>query len=298
MQLPSFDAIEDSLATLSYGGTHEDLDDERLPTVATTAQDLQQAWRLVEGCYAAKGYSHNSDGLWYDPQVLDPRTTCLLTRQPSPATVSVVFDSPLRLPADVVFRDLLDPLRVQGRRLCEFTALAHAHPDREYDPGTISELFRHGWLVAAHLEDATDIMVTVHPHHVPFYRRCLLFERLGPVRNYGKVNDTPAVLMRLDLQTAPARYRERHGARGLGAFFLNDPRRGALLARLFRRRHAPDPWVLAYFCHQRRDLFVHLNTDQRTWVLDQHPGLRALISDPVMAEADVRDSARLLAVAG
>ncbi len=264
---------------------------DHLPVVATTAQQLQQAWRLVQACYVQKGYARADGVLWYDHSPLDPRTTTLLMDGGHPATLTVVFDSPLRLPSDAVFKEELDALRLAGRQLCEFTALAHANPDQDLDIQTVYELFRHAWLTAAHLESATDILITVNPRHVPFYRRALLFERLGPVRNFDKVSGAPAVLMRLDLSDAEARFRE-HRLSEIGNFFLEDPHLGAVLARLYHLRHAPDPWVLAHFLHQRRNLIDGLDPACRSWVMRQNPGLAELM----IAPASVRQGAQLLAV--
>ncbi len=286
----TWDALEEALALIVSAPTVNDL--PRIE-VATTAQQLQAAWRLVRACYHAKGYCDGSDELRYDLSFLEPRTTCLLAPDDRAATVTAVFDSPLRLPSDALFGDLLDPLRCAGRRLCEFTGLAHAGGASAAETATVFELFRHAWLTAAHLEHATDIIITVNPAHVPFYRRCLRFVRVGPTRSFAKVQGAPGVLMRLDLTTAEREYRAHLGqSHSTTVFFFDDPHRPALLARLFCQRHRPDPWVIAWFFHQRHNLIDDLSPEQRRWVCAHHPGLEELLEQP----QHIHDSGRLLQV--
>ena len=284
----AFNTVEHALQVLVKG----DLQDPDLPCVATAAHDLQKAWRLVNECYISKGYSSTPGALWYDRHFLEPRSTCFITHGARPATMTVIFDSLLGLPADQVFSPELDALRREGRRLCEFTALAHANPHQDLDIQSVYELFRHAWLTAAHLEKASDIIISVNPRHVPFYRRCLLFERLSPVRSFDKVGGAPAVLMRLDLLLFETRCRERIPDSSTTYFYHDDPRRGGLMARIFRQRHAPDPWVLAWFFRHDRDLIGTFTPRQQAWIMQQHPGLADLLREG----SPQRDSGRLLAV--
>lgn len=46
----------------------------------------------------------------------------------------------------------------------------------------------------------TDIVITVNPKHQEFYRRRLLFKKIGSERKHPKVNGAPAVLLSLPLE--------------------------------------------------------------------------------------------------
>jgi hypothetical protein len=99
------------------------------------------------------------------------------------------------LPADENFREQLDILRGQGRRLCEPSRLA-------IDAGVTKRVFASmihvSYLYAHVLNGFSDYVIEVNPRHVAFYQRMLGFERVGPVRQCSRVG-APAVLLRVPL---------------------------------------------------------------------------------------------------
>ena len=227
--------------------------------VASDIEDRLKAWRLVYQVYLEKEYATpNAQGLWYGAHDAHPGTTTLLVErtvegggwkvegrgldrpdqppptstlhpQPSTATIPVatltlVFDSPLGLPADGVYGPELSRLRAAGRRPCEIVSLVSAEPEPRRGMEIMKHLFKLAYLAARRLTDATDFLITVNPRHVSFYRRILLMNELGSERAYDKVGGAPAVLLHLDLLAAEERYRERYGD-GPGSFyrFFVDP---------------------------------------------------------------------------
>jgi len=107
-------------------------------------------------------------------------------------TVSIRIDSDKGLSADELYRDELDVLRNGGCKLCEFTRLA-------VDVTSVSKpvlagLFHTAYLYAGEVHDCTFLVIEVNPRHVPFYRRALRFEPIGPERINQRVN-APAVLL-------------------------------------------------------------------------------------------------------
>ena len=230
-----------------------------------------RAWRLVYRSYAAKGYAQPSaDELWYGLHDALPATRIFLVTRDGRdvATLSLVFDSPLRLPADEVYGDELNKLRVQDRRACEMVSLVSEETTSARCLEVLKHLFKLAYLTATRLEGATDMVITVHPHHAAYYERRLLFEAVGGVRDYGKVGGAPAVLLRLDLQTAEARYEERYGdgAGGLFRFFIDPETEPDVVAFLGRRGAGLSRSDLATWFERERPLLSQVSAAIREYL--------------------------------
>jgi hypothetical protein len=182
--------------------------------VARDIRDRTTAWRFVREVYAREGYACGSGpDLWYGIHDALPSTTTFLLekRGAISATLTVVFDSAIGLPADELYREELSLLRANHRRLAEYVSLVSESGISNII--AIQHLFRAGYLVADVLEGFTDFVITVNPRHEPFYRKILQFQPMGPVRAYEKVSGALATLLRLDLTTCRAVFRERFGTR-------------------------------------------------------------------------------------
>lgn len=182
--------------------------------VAQTGADRQRAWALVYEAYAAKGYAGNDpQGLWYGVHDALPETrTFLVTRGGRDvAALTLVFDSPLGLPADTLYGDELDAMRRQGRRVCEIVSLVSVEDKASRCFEVLKHMFRLAYLTAREMEDAQDFVITVNPHHAGYYEKKMLFTRRGGERRYDKVGGAPAILLHLDLVSAAARYGEAYG---------------------------------------------------------------------------------------
>ena len=164
------------------------------------------------GGWKVEGRSNPTTSTFHHPPstaVPEPSPSTL-HHPPSTASVpigalTVVFDSPVGLPADRLYRPELDALRASGRRVAEVTSLAVAD-EAGTGGGTevLVKLFNHAYFVARGIRGATDFVITVNPRHVRFYERLMLFSQAGPEREYDKVGGAPAVLMRLDFDVAEA----------------------------------------------------------------------------------------------
>lgn len=122
-------------------------------------------------------------------------------------TMSLWLDRHGGLPADELYRDRLDLLRRQGRRLCEPSRLA-------IDPGmpkrVFAALIHVSYVYAHHLQGYSDYVIEVNPRHVAFYKRMLGFAELGGERACARVG-APAVLLRLPLEHMGAQIRQWGG---------------------------------------------------------------------------------------
>ena len=194
--------------------------------LARDMSDRLKSWNFVHRAYAAKGYApDNAQGLWYGIHDALPETLTFLTERDGRlvASLTLVFDSPIGIPADELYADSLSELRNGGRRLCEIVSLVNIEKSISAGTKIIRHLFKLAYLAAYNLESATDFVITVNPRHKIYYQKGLLFEEVGEERNYGKVNGAAAVLLRLDMIAAQTVYKERfnhlEGERNFYKFF-------------------------------------------------------------------------------
>lgn len=206
--------------------------------IARRVEDVVEAWRLVYDAYRRIGIiNENEFGIHTVPQAVGPRTVVVLGRlhgEPV-TTISAYADGPEGLPLDSVYRDELDALRREGRRLVEVGLLGDRRANLARRAATLFDLMRYVFFFAVHYP-ADDIVIGVHPHHAKFYMQCFAFDEMGPVKNYAMVNDALVVGLRLDLQTKPKLPRL---ARGL-AHFARHP----LGAEAYEGRFGFQPGVL------------------------------------------------------
>jgi len=170
--------------------------------VATTRYQRERAYKLAHRVYQTRGYvPEDANGMIVTPFDDDPATFTLLAEdaqgQPA-ATITLAFDSRNGLPCDEIYGPELNALRAQGRRLSEVMRLAideeHAH-----SKGLLVNIFILCSVYMRRVKHFSDFVIEVNPRHVAFYRRMLAFEPAGPERLCPRVQDAPAVLLRLDL---------------------------------------------------------------------------------------------------
>lgn len=169
----------------------------------------REAGVLVERRYAGRGYQ--IPGSPRDPALF---TFLAYDEGNVVGTVSVRLDSRKGLSADDLYREEIDALRAKGHRVCEFTRLA-------VDATTASKpvlagLFHTAYLYAAVVSGYTHAVIEVNPRHVPYYKRALRFEAIGPERMNKRVM-APAVLLCAPFSSIAdgvARYAGRPNAAG------------------------------------------------------------------------------------
>jgi hypothetical protein len=145
------------------------------------------AGTLVERRYSGRGY--DTPALKQDPNLF---TFVAYDEGKLVGTVGIRLDSEQGLGADELYQDEIDVLRQGGCKLCEFTRLAV--DVTAVSKSVLAGLFHTAYLYAGAVHGCTFMVIEVNPRHVPFYRRALGFEPLGPERLNRKVN-APAVLL-------------------------------------------------------------------------------------------------------
>ncbi|GMV83181.1 MAG: hypothetical protein AMXMBFR7_43650 [Planctomycetota bacterium] len=245
-------------------------DPHYLLRVAGRVEDRARAWALAYRVYLGKGYARESEmGLWYGLHDALPDTVTFLVdrRREAVSALTLVFDSPLGLPADGLFAQEIDALRASCRRPCELVSLVSTETDRCRGSELVRQLFRLAHRAAE--QDADDFLITVNPRHAPFYIRKLLFERIGPDRAYEKVNGAPATPLRLDLRTARERYRAAYAGRPDGDdlyhFFCGAHER-PMAAWIAARRRPLEPYALQRYFETLRPLLSEASEVHREYL--------------------------------
>jgi hypothetical protein len=164
----------------------------------------REATTLVDRRYTDRGYQTKAAGP--DPYLF---TFVAYDEGALVGTVSIRIDSERGLSADELYRDELDVLREGGCKLCEFTRLAVDVTN--VSKPVLAGLFHTAYLYAAEVHACTFVVIEVNPRHVPFYRRALKFEPIGPERTNKRVN-APAVLLCASFD-AIAEGLKKHGGR-------------------------------------------------------------------------------------
>jgi len=162
------------------------------------------AGTLVERRYSGRGYQPPAPK--QDPHLF---TFVAYDEGNLVGTVGIRLDSEQGLGADALYKDEIDVLREGGCKVCEFTRLAV--DVTAVSKSVLAGLFHTAYLYAGALHGCTFMVIEVNPRHVPFYRRALGFEPLGPERLNQRVN-APAVLLCASFESIAAGLR-RFGGR-------------------------------------------------------------------------------------
>jgi hypothetical protein len=169
---------------------------------AVSVVQRESAATLIAQRYAWRGYQTATL-----PPAADRRRITLIASvgECVMGTITVGLDGPAGLNCEKAFGDQVDALRIEGRRICEFTRLAVA--EDVSGSQVPAALFHAAFLIADQLQGCDTLLLEVNPRHQRFYERVFSARQLGGVRHHHGV-DAPAVL--LALAAAPlARHVER-----------------------------------------------------------------------------------------
>jgi hypothetical protein len=163
----------------------------RIRMVNSTGQ-REAASLLIKKRYSWRGYFIDA------PLENEPNRITLIaeTAKEIVGTMTLCLDGGIGLPADENFRDKLDLLRSQGRKLSEPSRLAI---DDNVPKRVFASLIHIAYIYAHNIHGFTDWVIEVNPRHAFFYKKMLGFQDFGEQRTCTRV-DAPAVLLRLKLE--------------------------------------------------------------------------------------------------
>lgn len=225
--------------------------------VANTGPLREKAFKLIYDVYLGKEYDlqvGRESGLWITIQSLHPDTLMFLAEkngQPG-GTVSVVPDSRLGLPSDLIFPEQLASLRAAGRRLCEISSLVVVKGMAGSAIELPLHLYKLAHFTSARLLNGTDMVASFMAHHAAFYSRFLLFDEISPDSRLSPKTGQQVRYGRLNMETMKVRYEKRFahlsGKRNLYRwFFMSAEEEGIILEWLHRNRRPMTSEELHYF---------------------------------------------------
>jgi hypothetical protein len=212
--------------------------------------EMESAYELVYQNYRSREYiPPNSSGLRFTVFNAFPSTVTFVgvIHGEVIATVSLIPDTPVGLPMDEIYHDEVQALRDAGRRLIEVTMLADRRLSIQRSLAMVLALMKLVFDYATLSLKATDLCITVNPHHDRFYHEYLLFTPLGGLRAYPSVSGNPAIARRLDLVRVEE---ECQGRPVLVHRFLQD----RTPASLFEQRYRMSAADLRYFFMERTQI--------------------------------------------
>ncbi|WP_375754367.1 hypothetical protein [Corallococcus exercitus] len=182
--------------------------------VAESPAELEAAARVLHEGYVHRGLiSPRPEGVQVTPHLLLPSTVVLVAKVDDEVvgTVSLHVDSPLGIPLDKTFADVMGGLRAQGRRLAEVGALCITR--RHRNVGVVYLLNKMVYRTSA-LLGVDDMVMTVHPDAEVMYRSFLPVERVGEPRRYQGLSEKAlGICLRLRVKDAPRELLQRFGSR-------------------------------------------------------------------------------------
>ena len=179
--------------------------------IANQPELRQKAYELLHRLYSKMGIAPSDpNGMWLSIFDALPETATLIAeddRGELTGALTVVFDSPIGLPADALYKKEVDRIRRSDRKVCEIISLG-INDRTKGSVKVLASLFYCSWLLSLHLMKSSDFVITVHERYEKFYCQNMLFRKIGEVRKYAKVNGAPTVLLNLPLML-PVKLRDK-----------------------------------------------------------------------------------------
>lgn len=159
--------------------------------LAHSRTTFNSASMLVQRMYLQKGY--DIPGMKKMPD----RITLTASQNGVVAgTITLGIDTGKGLLADENYKQEVDQLRAEGRKVCELTKFAV--DQTRGSKRVLAALFNIAYIYGRVLQKQTDVVIEVTPKHAKFYKRMLGFEQMGSERMNSRVH-TIGVLLHLDI---------------------------------------------------------------------------------------------------
>lgn len=201
---------------------------------ANSAGQRSSASILVNRMYSARGYlSLAAPGRDQPPHQM---TLTATERDEAVGTLTIGFDHPGGLLADDLFKQEVDTLRAQHKKVCEFTKLAMDSTARSKSKRALASMFHVAYIYAHRIHGFTTLVIEVNPRHVGYYERMLGFKAIGEERLNRRVN-APAVLLKLEFLDLQSQIGAHHGSaptdKSLYAHAFSVQEEAAIVGRLY-----------------------------------------------------------------
>jgi hypothetical protein len=162
--------------------------------LAASDERVNRANLLIQRMYMQRGYDVSG------VQKVPDRITLMASQNDAVVgTLTLGIDAGNGLLADENYKEEVDQLRAEGRKVCELTKFAV--DQTRGSKRVLASLFHIAYIYGRILHKQTDVVIEVTPKHALFYKRMLGFEQFGAERLNSRVN-TMGVLLRLEIEYA------------------------------------------------------------------------------------------------
>lgn len=236
--------------------------------VANCFELRHRVYRFQHQAYEKSGIVEPvKDGLWVTLHDALPETTTLIAEDRHgnlAGALTIVFDSPIGLPADSLFPAEMNSIRKTDSRICELISFGTSETMRA-SVKILAGLLYSSYLFALHARKATDFVITVHERYERFYCSNLLFSRKGPVRSYEKVNNEPTVLLQLPLKL-PDKLRQNRRIFPLSLFHYSKPQEQAIASMIDLIATPMSPQEFIFFYSEKNDIWNKATPEQMGFI--------------------------------
>jgi len=168
--------------------------------IANTLEEREAVFRLAYQVYLEKGYIKENTNKWLlHPFDTSQETVIFIvqdTNKNIAGTVTLVFDSYRKLPADKIYKDELNSLRQSNKKIIEISRLVIS-PDYRNSREVLVLLFNYLAIYSHHVKNYDNLVIEVNPRHKEYYKSILCFEEIGNQKPCPQVQNAPAVLLNL-----------------------------------------------------------------------------------------------------
>lgn len=159
--------------------------------LAHSDERVNNASLLIQRMYLRRGYDVS------DMHKVPDRITLMASQNDAVVgTLTLGIDSGKGLMADENYKQEVDQLRSEGRKVCELTKFAV--DQTRGSKRVLASLFHIAYIYGRVLHNQTDVLIEVTSKHALFYKRMLGFVQYGEEHLNTRVN-TMGVLLRLEI---------------------------------------------------------------------------------------------------
>ena len=237
--------------------------------IANTAEELEQAFRILHDAYVQEGYMKASEsGLRVTKYHALPTTSTIVAKFKGKVvgTMSVIRDSKLNLPLDTAFD--ISGIRSRQGQIAEVSSLAIQREFRLSHGELLWPLIKYFYNYSKELMMLRTIVIGVHPKWIDLYVGVMGFRIIqGEIlESYTFANGNPVAGLYLDLEKAQVDLNRMYAkSRSFVDFIFGDPPSNFIIPdRRFYKVSDPvmTPELLIFFFKQKTKIFESLTLEE------------------------------------
>lgn len=245
--------------------------------IAISTEELEQAFELVTQQYTNVGMHDSNSGLRLTKFHLLPESKVFIAIKKQEdysekviGTLTMIKDSPMGLPMDEIYNNVLQRLRLSNLNLAEVIGLAVSPTESPIQNNIVMYLYKI-CLQYSRLTQIDDLLCSVKKKHINFYEELLLFKPIGDLLPYIYANNQLIQGHRLNIHQANKDFEKVYSGQEFDAdlhrFFFTDTQQ---FNRPYGKGDAMTLDQMRYFLEQRTQLLSSLSTKDKRILRDEY----------------------------